>query len=233
MSLQRWFSRSGLLAAGLFIGAGAVIAGPIVELTVDGLGASSLVSVQRNGVGITVPAGQFQIHLSSNPSQSINAFCIDFDHDGHIYQVEVRSTNDGLAMGPQLAYLYNKYGAQTLTDNTLAAAIQVAMWDLVDDQGDGLTTGFFQDLSNDAIAQQAQSLIDEALASAGSETNWYDASLNGDAPYRGQNMIGGNPPPPPPPPHDIPEPGTLIILGLGVAGLGAFGWKTRGRWTRA
>src|SRR5262245_56586086 len=129
----RVLARSLLLAMAFLATTGVTLAGPIVELTVDGLGASSFVNVQRNGVGITVPAGQYHVHLSNNPGVSINTFCIDFDHDGHIYQVEIRSTNDGLPMGPQLAYLYNKYGQQTLADNTLAAAIQVAMWDLVDD----------------------------------------------------------------------------------------------------
>lgn len=32
---------------------------------------------------------------------------------------------------------------------------------------------------------------------------------------------GGNPPPPPPPPPPVPEPGTLLLLGSGIAGLAA------------
>jgi PEP-CTERM motif-containing protein len=231
MTGHRWFTRCGLLAVVLLATAGVAFAGPIVELTVDGLGAGSFVNVQRNGVGLTTPAGQYYVHLSSNPSVTINTFCIDFDHNGHNYLVEIRSTNDGLPMGPQLAYLYNKYGSQTLSDNTLAAAIQVAMWDLIDDHGDGVTQGFFQDNQGDAIATLADSLIQEALGSPGSETTWFDATLNGTDPNRGQNMIGGDPQPPPT--RDIPEPGTLLILGLGVVGLSVVGWRTRGRWAKS
>ena len=35
-----------------------------------------------------------------------------------------------------------------------------------------------------------------------------------------ENRNASPPPPPPPPPHDVPEPGTLGLLGLGLMGMG-------------
>ena len=89
------------------------------------------------------------MHVNYGPGfglhgSEFNSFCVDLDHMvsvGQVYQVTPRSTSDGLPSGGMIAFLYNKYGVNTLMDNAKAAALQLAFWDLVVDGGDGLEAG--------------------------------------------------------------------------------------------
>jgi hypothetical protein len=221
-TFSSWGSRAFGAVAVLILAVAPAKADPVV-LTDHGLQVYSFVNITRNGATINQAVGQRSVELSTSPGQKFNAFCIDFDHSGPLsWSVQVLGTDaappDDLPSGAQMAYIYEKYGKQSLASSTEAAAIGLALFDFADDGGDGLDTGFFQVLTNDAIRQRADELIDEAnLLAAGADPSvWYNAAINGDDPNRGQNLIGQ---------ADIPEPATLALLSMGLAGIGIYGWR--------
>jgi hypothetical protein len=175
--------------------------------------------------------GEFVMHLD-NGSQ-FGSFCVDLDHNispTNTFAVQTRSTSDGLTEGPQIAYLYNKYagGGQTIftpADNDTAAALQVAIWKLSADGGtsdvDKLNAGNFQfdptkNPDGSTVASLAVGYIDEALAHSDVGV-WLDASLGGTVPDHKQNVLGPTPPAVSPA-AAVPEPGSALLVALGLAG---------------
>jgi PEP-CTERM motif len=63
----------------------------------------------------------------------------------------------------------------------------------------------------------------------GDGTTWHDGGFGNVRFVVSATPLDTNqqPPPPPPPPSDAPEPGSLTLLGLGVAGLGTWAWRRR------
>jgi hypothetical protein len=206
-----------------------------MQLQVDGMNAGLPVTVYVNGSAINTQAGQFQVQVDGGGSAfqsgtAFSAFCVDLNHfssPGQDYAVNSLSSG-ALANGSQVAYLYDKYGSSTLSDNTLAAALQLAIWDEVMDGGKGLDQGPFQFLPTDdasqALADLANSLIGEANANQAPGTGMFlDASPSGDDPDRGQSLFGQPPTPtvipPAAPATDNPEPATIALFGVALAGL--------------
>jgi hypothetical protein len=222
------------LAAILWAGPAQVQADQM-QLQVDGMNAGLPVTVYLDGSAINTQAGQFQAHLDGGGSSfqsgtAFNAFCVDLSHfssPGQDYSVNSLSAG-ALANGSQVAYLYDKYGSSTLTDNTLAAALQLAIWDEVMDGGKGLDQGPFQflptDASSQALADLASSLIGEANANQAPGSGLFlDASPSGDDLNRGQSLFGQPPTPTVIPSAtaatDNPEPATIALFGVALAGL--------------
>jgi PEP-CTERM motif len=199
----------------LLVSAGAARGGPL-KVELDSQGAGENVTIRFLGHDETVFAGQLRVHLESGPHNSaqFNSFSVDLDRHlnvGQDYDVARRSTGHGLNHGPQIAWLYNTYGLSTLTDGTRAAALQLAIWDLVEDGGDGLTKGDFKYLANDPVAALASQFISEAKHHRG-RANWLDApggQLNSDN-VHGQSLLA---------PQLAPEPTALLLFGMGAVGM--------------
>jgi len=232
--MNRFITPRFLAAMLVLLGSSAVQgvrAGP-VEVHLHSLGAGSNLSISYQPIGSSthqnwsVFAGQYHMHLHggpgySGPVGSFNSFCVDLDHAvtvGQSYQANIRSTTDGLASGGQVAYLYKKYGEATILDNAKAAGLQLAMWDLVTDGGDGLGAGRFQFLGGGAIASWALAYLDEAKGK--SELGmWLDASASGDGSGRGQSVML--------PCHLNPEPTSAVLLGMGLLGMAGYRFRRR------
>lgn len=116
------------------------------------------------------------------------------------------------------------------TSNQLGAAMQLAIWDIIHDGGDGLTLGRVRastDVNNptDAvIVMYTQQWISQSVGQATTNALVYNNFCTGGIPaqYCGvesQTLLGlaatdGGP--------TLPEPGTMVAVGLGLLGLGAW-----------
>jgi hypothetical protein len=191
-----------LLAAVVFLGCTSfATAGPVYSVKLDSLGAGADVTLQLVEVGhsglqsFDAFAGVFNMTLNG---KSFTSFCIDTAHEvsvGQTYSVQQKAVESGLTYGPQMEYLYAKYIGTAVHNNTEAAALQIALWDLVNG-GQSLLTGttFRYTDTKSPIYTEAVNFIAEAKAytppGSGSVGDWEDASASGNALGRGQSLIG-------------------------------------------
>lgn len=155
--------------------------------------------------GDQVFAGAFNCSLTGAPTVNpspFNAFCVDLTHTispGQTWDVFMtRLPDGGLNQSGRIAYLYTTF-ADGLVSNDDAAGLQLAIWDLLVDGGDGLGTGSFTVASAPAAASTAAAnCLTLSEGQIGTAT-WFQ-SVGQDK----QNLIG---------PRPVPEPGTLALLG--------------------
>ena len=169
-------------------------------ITIDRLSAGKNITVTFTGHSQSVWAGQ--IEISFDNGGRMKSFSTDVEHAGSVsqrYQVEQRLIGT-LSGGREASYLYETYGRESLTNKNEAAALQLAIWDLVNDHGDGLSAGSF--CYTGSLATMADNFIAEALEHPLDFGFWQDASPSG--PNRGPSVIG-----------HMPEPASLL---MGLAG---------------
>jgi hypothetical protein len=227
-----------LLSLGLLLACvPAATAGPL-SVTLNSLGAGANVTIQVVPVGqsglqsFNAFAGVFNMTLNG---QAFTTFCIDTSHEvtvGQTYSVQQTPVETGLTYGAQMEYLYTKYIGTAVNNNNEAAALQIALWDLVDG-GQSLLTGsqFRYTDTSSPIYTMANNFITEAKAfvpsGPGSVGFWQDASPSGTALGRGQSLIG-----PPasgfnPNVLNAPAPSGAILAMSAVATLGVGGLLRR------
>lgn len=165
-------------------------------------------------------AGQYSATLSQNPDLSngttFNTFCVDLDHDvnnGQLYPVNVLSTSDGLVNGPAIAYLYNTYGVATLTNTDYAAALQLAIWDELANNGLGQspTSPLQYSIPDQAVADDLAFFLADANAHS-ADGQWLQSVIDPVGYTQGQGFLT-------PPVQAVPEPSTLVLSGMTLLGL--------------
>lgn len=202
----------------------AVLAAPASGMVLGldyGLG-SSPAHITYNGVNHSVWAGKMATYLGGTlgnplpPNDGVfsgYAFCVDLDHFIGLpteYEVELLSISE-LTHGGRAAWLYNNY-LPVASTNTTSAALQLAIWDVVYDDGDGLSTGIFRYTGglNSTVATTANGYL---AASAGKSS--VAGYLKPTGTY-GQGML-----------TTVPEPGTLALLGFGLMSVAGLKFRRR------
>jgi hypothetical protein len=163
-------------------------------------------------------AGQDSATVSANSDLSngmtFNTFCVDLDHDvnnGQIYPVNVLSTDNALANGGAVAYLYQTYGVGTLSDADYAAALQLAIWDEVANGGQGQspTSPLQYSIPNQTVADDLAFFLSDANAHTASG-QWLQSVDNPVGYTQGQGFLI-------PSSQPVPEPSTIVLAALAVA----------------
>jgi hypothetical protein len=165
------------------------------------------VTIGYKGSWFNVYSGPVSARI--NGGTSFDAYCVDLDHWGSLparYEV-TQSPINTLAYGSRAAYLYNTY-AGLVNSKTKGAALQLAIWDVIADNGDGLTNGQFmaKNLSSD-VKNLANTLIADSAGKSGLAT-LFEAVDHGPNGKYNQNFMG-----------PVPEPATMAVLGIGAAAL--------------
>lgn len=197
----------------------------LVTVLCTGTGAGSTVSVTHGSTTASVFAGQIRLTLSASTGQNLNgtwsSFCtelsqfITINGAAQVYQILPLSDlpTPGTAMGATkanaVARMYTAAnGAQFGTNNDVAAAFQIAVWEVVNDFDGTLgslnvTTGNFK--GNGLSAGISGNLA--ALFAAAANSSGAGASLIGigNAGHQDQILDLTN---------GIPAPGALALLGL-------------------
>lgn len=141
--------------------------------------------------------------------QSFDAYCVDSLHApliGSSYPVTATALpNAGLANSARLAYLYETF-APTVDNADKGAGLQLALWDVLVDNGDGLSAGQFRASSVTTTMNQAAAYLSSSVGHSGSAT-WYQGVPGANQP---QGLIGANP---------VPEPASLATLSIAAVAL--------------
>lgn len=201
------------------------------ELTLDGMGLRDIVTINSTLPGFesgSYYAGQF-VWSSNDPNlgSPVLTYCVDILHEVEsTQQVAVDSTDNMPTLaqdgGGKAAWLLDTF-ASSVTTGVQAAALQVAIWEAIYDNNHDVTSGVFSIVTDSSaytgayeaqlIATQATSYLNQLFYGNGQYHTdtavWLDALANGGI---GQSQIT----------TATPEPGSLMLIGLGLAAMAAF-----------
>jgi hypothetical protein len=170
-----------------------------------------------------VEAGMYNFTVQDGDyAGSYKGFCVDPAFSAQIgspYAGVIVPVTDG-SRYEAAAYLLAKYYNQTISGASMAAKVQLAVWELVWDFGGtyNLAAGNFQTA---AYATEVNALITEATGALASFTpiGFYVAAAPPEGEYFGrfqQDFI-----------FQTAEPGTLLLLGFGLIGLAGFSTRRK------
>jgi len=226
------FLVAGLLVQGLL---GVALADPTYSMSMSSLKGYNR-HITYNGGDMHVGCGVLAGTFDGGPIADL--FCVDLDHtfgwsdSWYTYREVVPpdpaspppfNTKD--AMYAYFTYRPNWSGSGT-AGKQWAAGTQMALWEITQESSwsyssNWYSTGMFQDDTdyhgNDAIRQNADTILQAVDSWSGTPTQYGYYYQPTDAPP-GQGFIG-----------DVPEPGTLFLMGGGMLVAGVLAWRKRRR----
>lgn len=203
--------------------------------TLDFANRAGTLSFSENGGRSEVSgwAGVIQLKFDGAPSTGFyDSLCVDLFHDISVYssyQVTPQAVSS-IVNGGRVAWLYNNWVslgsmqsvAQTLgvTTNEVGMALQLAIWDIVHDNGDGLNRGLVRSTSGTGqnVVRTANYFEQASAGQVASDAAIYVDAVNGIVTQRQisvpfamltQNSFA----------VETPEPGTVGLAGLALAGI--------------
>jgi len=157
--------------------------------------------------------------FSVEGSDPINTFCVNL-FEGFAffeeYTADSISALDYNPNGTQAGWLMQTFLPVTNTAID-GAALQLAIWDVIHDGGDGFDAGRIRSSSyTDAdVLALARERVAESHGQSTTAANVYTASPGTPIFQQQLYLSGAQYDPPSDPPSDVPEPGTLAVLGVG------------------
>lgn len=199
-----------------FIGAsilvGAAVFAQADTLTFKGLDAnkSQNVTIKYDGASLTVGAGLARLSLNGGPDHF--GLCVDLDHwntNGLSYDVNVKPIAQQGPNATRAAYLLNTFSS-TVTSKAQGAALQLAVWDVIYDNGDGFSKGRFRtsSVSTDTVLT-ANTYLQQSVSQTSAAAVWYEAKNHGKYNKSNQDFMAAA----------VPEPASMIALGAGLLAL--------------
>lgn len=168
---------------------------------------SKSVNISFNGKSMTVGAGLAMISL--NGGSKFGGMCVDLEHfnsNGSSYQVNVKPIAERGPTANRAAWLFAQ-NANKITSKDMGAALQLAIWDVLYDGGDGLSSGKLKS----SVTGNVKTLTNNLLTSSKSKSGdaWYFQALShGYKNDKNQDYMS-----------TVPEPATMATLAVGALAL--------------
>lgn len=197
-----------------------VTAANATPITITGVGLGRNASMLLNGS--TTPGNHYAVEIMVNKAGTIFiAYCIDlFTSIGINTYNNTTGLPDSFTNGLRAAWLYNTY-APTVNTNDLGAAVQVALWDIAHDGGDGLGAGNIRLAATEtSLRTVADGMITASLGHTSmNATILYNTSLTNGTPA--QTLITAQAA------YETPEPMTMALVGGALCLLARIGRRRR------
>jgi hypothetical protein len=178
------------------------------------------VTIALNGGSLDVYSGP---QTATFGADTFEGYCVDLLHENYppvTFDVAPVAAAGALNNGARIAQLLNRY-AGTVTTAEQGSALQLAIWDVLVDGGDGLGNGTFQ-ASNVSVGAGSfvSTYLSDALVGVSTVATYYQPTSHGPNGDLYQGIIGpGGGHIPNDGPDPVPEPTSMAALGLGALGL--------------
>jgi hypothetical protein len=189
-------------------------------LKLDGMvkGEYETMNISFDGHRESVYVGPMVMQLGNGPH--FGAYCVDLGDSNSIgdsYGVTGQNI-DTLHNGAWAAELFNKF-AGTVKTAKQGAGLQLAIWDVLEDNGKGFSSGAFQVRGYADLIAQATEYLRSNVTGASDSATWLVADDHGRYDDVHQNVLTG--------PqlggpgfgiHDAPGPSSIVTFAVGAAG---------------
>lgn len=179
-----------------------------------GMGRSQLLNIRHDGASSSEYMGELLINKTQNGvTTPMTAYCVDLDNgalsnwNATKQPTSIIDTWAAAGTGKKIAFLFEAFAASADT-NTKAAALQAAIWELLDDSAGTLDVrnGDFKLVGTNSTTNAVAAQATNYLAALPADLSGYTPSsyiIYSDAAPRSQHMI-------------VPEPGSLLLLALAI-----------------